>query len=444
MFEFYKKWILNVPVIRKFIPLQVFVLLLVICTGYVSVSSIQKIDANTEVILTDNLENRVLLQQMRSYMWACRVNGRDILLQSTQENRELVYNNYMLSYEKLDNAMDSFYLRLVGERKVEFKRIIEEKNKYKEIMLLSADIKLFENDFEKALIALNSVTPIAQAFFKSLDDYYAYEVATMEKALEENSDLVNDVIFTGIFITVIATLVVYLLVRYSINIVVNQLLALLDNVTRISYTGNMKIAIEQRFFTQDEVGLIARVINKLKTMLLEYSFKDLLTQGYNASAYRSELFDLFESTEFKNTVKSFWCLIFDMNNLKHINDVYGHMEGDAAIISAHTILLECFGKLGKVYRVGGDEFICIIDSATEEIIDEKLEKMNELVLVHNQDKQGHFSIASGYGFFNGVTRKEFDEMYALIDKKMYLNKDYLKQSRVDARVNVEASTTSSK
>lgn len=51
---------------------------------------------------------------------------------------------------------------------------------------------------------------------------------------------------------------------------------------------------------------------------------------------------------------------FDLNNLKNCNDNYGHRVGDAYIINAARIIENTFERYGKCYRIGGDEFCCII------------------------------------------------------------------------------------
>lgn len=51
---------------------------------------------------------------------------------------------------------------------------------------------------------------------------------------------------------------------------------------------------------------------------------------------------------------------FDINGLKTTNDNYGHIAGDELIIAAADCLKDVFGKYGKVYRIGGDEFFAII------------------------------------------------------------------------------------
>ena len=51
----------------------------------------------------------------------------------------------------------------------------------------------------------------------------------------------------------------------------------------------------------------------------------------------------------------------DVNNLKRVNDNYGHAEGDRHIIAAAKTIYESFGQYGMCYRVGGDEFFAILE-----------------------------------------------------------------------------------
>lgn len=65
---------------------------------------------------------------------------------------------------------------------------------------------------------------------------------------------------------------------------------------------------------------------------------------------------------------------FDLNNLKIVNDTYGHVKGDILIKSAAEVIAETFEKYGIVGRMGGDEFIAILltfqKSKIERMIDE--------------------------------------------------------------------------
>ena len=100
--------------------------------------------------------------------------------------------------------------------------------------------------------------------------------------------------------------------------------------------------------------------------------KDILTGCYNRNAYDE---NLGHDTE---TGKS-QVVTFDLNDLKYCNDTYGHQCGDKYLCDSATIIRSVYGRYGKVYRIGGDEF-CILtgssDKAYAERIAEKIRSMN--------------------------------------------------------------------
>lgn len=56
---------------------------------------------------------------------------------------------------------------------------------------------------------------------------------------------------------------------------------------------------------------------------------------------------------------------FDLNNLKYTNDTFGHSAGDLYIKNCATIIYEIFNGIGTCYRVGGDEFVALIEKSSE-------------------------------------------------------------------------------
>lgn len=59
---------------------------------------------------------------------------------------------------------------------------------------------------------------------------------------------------------------------------------------------------------------------------------------------------------------------FDVNGLKIVNDSLGHLAGDEVIIAAADCISKTFGKVGTVYRVGGDEFVALVVVNTDKLI----------------------------------------------------------------------------
>ena len=55
-----------------------------------------------------------------------------------------------------------------------------------------------------------------------------------------------------------------------------------------------------------------------------------------------------------------YILFADVDGLKAINDQYGHLEGDAALLMTATILRKTFRESDVIARIGGDEFVVII------------------------------------------------------------------------------------
>ena len=106
--------------------------------------------------------------------------------------------------------------------------------------------------------------------------------------------------------------------------------------------------------------IIDMQVRATKTELMQtIAMKDALTGlGSRAAfvAYEKEILSRKEG-----------CCIFvhfDVNNLKQVNDVHGHAEGDRHLIATANVLRESFGSFGKLYRVGGDEFFAILDEET--------------------------------------------------------------------------------
>ncbi len=423
----YKKWLLNAPLKKKFQPVQTILFSLVVSIGIISMVGLRTVNNISQEVLSENVENEQKLYEIIRTMYSCRVLGRDILLSDNHDDQLRLFDQYLLAFYNLDLMMENYSKRLTDEKKETFDAIIEEKNIYKDSMLLSANIEMRGGDFFDALEALTRVTPIANTFFGSIDSFLQEEKLFMEDVLEHNNQIVRFVtVFMAVSFAAVA-MAVLVLIRSFASTMQGSLGSLEKSVSKIAQTGNMKTDIPEHLFTKDEIGKIAIVIDKLKTMLLNYSFKDSLTGGFNATAYHEELWDMFRSRERSHEQKDFWCMICDMNNLKKVNDILGHNAGNEALIQSYTALLHSFSEFGKIYRVGGDEFVIILTDCTESQIEDGLVAMQERVADVSKEMNPSFSLAWGYGKFEGTSREEFDAFFAIIDKKMYEKKAELKK-----------------
>ncbi len=426
MLSIWNQWLLDAVIKKKFIPAQAFLFILVLCLGLYSSYSVYKINTLSNKIYVENFTNLEMMSTLVKKMYVCRVLGRDILFQTDSALSAAMYKDYIDAFDELDQSMNAFAKRLKGKKLEEFSVIIQEKDKYKESMILSADIHMQGGHFEEALHALQVVTPIANTFFSSIEKYHQDEIKSVNLILQENKSTTQRLVFLVLFFSFFVLFAVHTVISYSTNFFSHHLIDLSSVLSKISETGNMKLEIPSKFFTKDEFGQIVSVVEKLKNVLQESSFKDNLTEGYNATAYYFELYDYFESTENLKNEKKFTLVIFDMNNLKTINDTLGHVTGDKAIVLAYSILNECFSPYGKVFRVGGDEFVAILQILDKEQIERAITCMNDKIMNANKDNIFKIGMASGYGIFEGNTKEQFTAFYEEVDRKMYQNKSYIK------------------
>ena len=112
-------------------------------------------------------------------------------------------------------------------------------------------------------------------------------------------------------------------------------------------------------------------------------------------------------------------LIFaDLDHLKEINDTYGHMAGDELLRVLGKIFNDVISPYGKAYRVGGDEFICVLLDISAETFNKLLSDCKMLV----------GTTASIGGVFVNNLEKGFDELLKKSDQSMYKEKELFYQN----------------
>jgi len=100
------------------------------------------------------------------------------------------------------------------------------------------------------------------------------------------------------------------------------------------------------------VLLVAAERHRLTSSLRAAAFTDELTGLYNRRGYVTRAATLLKVAE----PKTIWQIFFDVDELKLINDTYGHWAGDRALMELAAVLRQAFRVTDIVARVGGDEF----------------------------------------------------------------------------------------
>lgn len=149
-------------------------------------------------------------------------------------------------------------------------------------------------------------------------------------------------------------------------------------------------------------------------VLRHMSYRDTLTGLFNRRAY-DELFEKNDDYEKKNIA----IIVGDVNRLKKINDLHGHMVGDA-YLKAIAKIIKKNSENNKVFRLGGDEFCIVIPNASEVNVAKiiyKIQRDCTMMQVHEES----LSIALGYAF-NDESCKSFGSVFACAESRMYKEK----------------------
>lgn len=140
---------------------------------------------------------------------------------------------------------------------------------------------------------------------------------------------------------------------------------------------------------------------------------DEMTGLYNKNKYLQMVEEEYSRVETVAII--FW----DVNNLKVINDTLGHEEGDYVITNAAATIKELSGEQRKAYRIGGDEFVMVVENPKEDEIDSLMEKWKDSIEKRNSFSKIKISVASGYAFGAG---NDIKEVAKKADEQMYLDK----------------------
>ncbi|MEG1528470.1 MAG: GGDEF domain-containing protein [Clostridia bacterium] len=140
---------------------------------------------------------------------------------------------------------------------------------------------------------------------------------------------------------------------------------------------------------------------------------DGLTQMYNRRAFNTYL-----STH--KTGENASIIMFDLNGLKCVNDKYGHLKGDEVIVKACADISTCFSSFSNLYRIGGDEFCAVCHKATEEQIQQALDKLKAIAVESIEQEPLSLSIACGYKM--GCPEQSIEQLFEQADLLMYSNK----------------------
>lgn len=166
------------------------------------------------------------------------------------------------------------------------------------------------------------------------------------------------------------------------------------------------------FEQKDEIGYVP----DMRTMHIYY--RDTLTHAYS----RAYFDDFGETLE-----KAKGLAVVDVDQFKKINDVYGHIVGDAALLHISSVLQSCIRKDDILIRYGGDEFLLMFMEIEENDFYKKLKSIKKKVMESDMQEYPEVKVSISIG--GAYCEKPLTKAIEIADKAMYRDKYHGKEIR---------------
>ena len=159
--------------------------------------------------------------------------------------------------------------------------------------------------------------------------------------------------------------------------------------------------------------------HSLITELREMSLRDELTKLYNRRGF-IHLCNLM-LRQARRTGSRLTIMYGDLNKLKHINDTYGHAEGDFAISQAAAILRRCIREQDVLARIGGDEFTLMATDMDAAACTNVIERIDTAFAAFNDKREKPYavSISIGYTIEDVTETTSVDDMLVRADAMLF-------------------------
>lgn len=228
--------------------------------------------------------------------------------------------------------------------------------------------------------------------------------------------------------------VIYIVMRFSDHIT-KPLGDLTEAAIRVDQ-GNHDFDLD--YDEDDEVGILTRTFKQLAAHTKEHIstlnkqvYVDALTSVRNKAGYSQYIAKLQDQMDNPEGILEFAFGVFDCDDLKYINDTYGHDKGDIYLKTASKLICNIF-QHSPVFRIGGDEFAVILENEDlknkDELID-KFRKTREEICKAAKNEWEEVNVTMGLAIYDPAIDTSVIDVARRADQHMYENKHIRKQER---------------
>lgn len=201
-------------------------------------------------------------------------------------------------------------------------------------------------------------------------------------------------------------------------------LALLPLLLAMMATEGLQWAVPELFFsggalTVVTVGFFFALENPADFFRQKIQV-DALTGVKSRHCYETDIRQV--EQRYREGGRQSYAVVFcDINNLKAVNNLYGHLEGDRYISAIAGILTREMKSAERIYRMGGDEFMALYHNQPESVIQGEIQAVHGACQRLSQEKEYPAGVAVGYAL-SGSGYRSIREVLKVADYRMYKDK----------------------
>ena len=396
---------------------------------------------NRENYTESNLHKDSLNQIGVSFICFYDIKGNlvNMLTQNIDSSKNQLLNLKILNYFTKANKEKNFILNLDGKLYIISSENITTTDEKAEsngtcVMGKEIDSQLitYANKISKDKIEVYGSNKFSDDATYKIDNNYVLSSKTIQDA-NGNKSIVYSITMTRswynlgkvyfgsyvfIFVIIVILTTVIFLYIYDKKILkkLNTVNKFLNEVTN---TQNINMRLELN--GKDEINNIANTVNKMLTELenitmdlTDLSYHDSMT-GLKNRAYMEKCFERLRY----NIDANYSIIIGDANGLKFVNDTYGHKEGDNLIIAIADILKEASSEDDILFRLGGDEFLILIENKAYSYA---LNLINKIKCICREISHLDFDVSIALGSANNNSASSLQNVMKMADEEMYKDK----------------------
>ena len=224
-------------------------------------------------------------------------------------------------------------------------------------------------------------------------------------------------------------LIVSVILSYFFAIRITRPLKDLTEAAKKADAGDYGFSLN--YTGKDEVGALTKTFTNMAGHMKEHisdlnrrAYVDALTSVRNKGAYASYIEDMQGQMDADPGAMEYAIGVFDCDDLKSVNDNYGHDKGDAYLKAASRLICKVF-QHSPVFRIGGDEFSVVLrndDYRNREELVDTFEKACAAVNDASQNIWEQVHVSFGLAVYDRLSDKSVIDTVRRADKMMYANK----------------------